>query len=64
MNILRVKYFKTVLWLILTWQFASVTSSAMRFFEQGSVETYLRCAGIFKYIFIANFPLSVSVKEF
>jgi len=36
------------------WQFASITSWALWFFEhidisQGSVVTYLRCGGIFKY---------------
>ena len=32
--------------------------------SQGSVATYLRCGGIFKYDFIANLPLSLSVNEF
>jgi len=31
--------------------------------SQGSVETYLRCGGIFKYAFIANLQLSESVSE-
>ena len=32
--------------------------------SQGSVATYLRCGGIFKYEFVANFPVSLAVKEF
>jgi len=32
--------------------------------SQGSVATYLRCGGIFKYQFVANLPLSLPVKEF
>ena len=32
--------------------------------SQGSVATYWRCGGIFKYEFVANLPLSVLVKEF
>jgi len=31
--------------------------------SQGSVATYLRCDGIFKYGFVANLPLSKPVKE-
>ena len=31
---------------------------------QGNVATYLRCHGIFKYAFIANLPLRLSVKKF
>ena len=31
--------------------------------SQGSVATYLRCGGIFKYEFVADLPLSLSVKE-
>jgi len=31
---------------------------------QGSVATYLRCGGIFKYEFVANLPVSLLVKEF
>ena len=31
---------------------------------QGSVATYLRCGGIFKYEFVANLPMSLPVKEF
>ena len=31
--------------------------------SQGSVATYLRCGGIFKYQFVANLPLSLSAKE-
>ena len=30
----------------------------------GSAVTYLRCGGIFKYKFVANLSLSLSVKEF
>jgi len=32
--------------------------------SQGSVATYLRCGGIFKYELVANLPVSLSVKEF
>ena len=32
--------------------------------SQGSVATYLRRGGIFKYEFVANLPLSLPVKEF
>jgi len=32
--------------------------------SQGSVATYLRCGGIFKYEFVAILPLSPAVKEF
>ena len=32
--------------------------------SQGSVATYLRCGGIFKYEFVANLPVSLPVKEF
>jgi len=32
--------------------------------SQGSVATYLRCGGIFKYRFVANLPVSLPVKEF
>jgi len=32
--------------------------------SQGSVATYLRCGGIFKYCFVANLPKSLPVKEF
>ena len=31
---------------------------------QSSIETHLRCGGIFKYDFVANLPLSQSVKKF
>jgi len=31
---------------------------------QGSVATYLRCGGIFKYKFVANLAMSLTVKEF
>ena len=31
---------------------------------QGSVATYLRCGGIFKYEFVANLPMSLPVKNF
>ena len=31
---------------------------------QGSIETHLRCGGIFKHEFVANLPMSLSVKEF
>ena len=55
-------------WLSLTWQFASITSSTWRCLNidisQGSVATYLRCGGIFKYDFVANFLQSLTVKEF
>jgi len=32
--------------------------------SQGSVETHLRCGGIYNNHIIANCPQSVSVKEF
>jgi len=32
--------------------------------SQGSVATHLRCGGIFKYEFVANLQVSLSVKEF
>jgi len=32
--------------------------------SQSSVATYLRWGGIFKYEFVANLPMSLSVKEF
>ena len=32
--------------------------------SQGSVATYLRCGGIFKYELVANLPVSLLVKEF
>jgi len=32
--------------------------------SQGSVATYVRCRGIFKYQFVANLPLSLPVQEF
>ena len=32
--------------------------------SQGSVATYLRCGGIFKYEFVANLPVSRPMKEF
>ena len=32
--------------------------------SQGSVATRLRYGGIFNYEFVANLPLSLSVKEF
>ena len=32
--------------------------------SQGSVATYLRCGGIFKYEFVANLPMSLPVKKF
>ena len=58
-------------WLSLTWQFASITSWAWRFsrhiyISKGtcSVATQLRRDGIFKYDFVANLPLSLTVKEF
>jgi len=31
--------------------------------SQGSAATYLRCDGIFKYEFVANLSLCLSVKE-
>jgi len=33
-------------------------------FSQGSVATYVRCGGIFQYDFVANLPLSPTLKEF
>jgi len=32
--------------------------------SHGSVATYLRRGGIFKYEFVANLPVSLPVKEF
>ena len=32
--------------------------------SQSSVATYLRCGGIFKYDFVANLSMNLSVKEF
>jgi len=69
MNILPDKYFKTVFeWLSLTWQFASITSWALRFLNtdisHGSVATFLRYGRIFYYESFANFPVRLSVKEF
>ena len=32
--------------------------------SQGSVATYLRRGGMFKYEFVANLPMSLPVKEF
>ena len=32
--------------------------------SQGSVATYLRCGGMFKSVFVANLPLSMTAKEF
>jgi len=32
--------------------------------SQGSVATYFRCDGIFRYNFVANLPVSQSAKEF
>jgi len=53
-------------WLSFTWQFASITSWTWRFLKidilQGSVATCLRCGGMFKYGFIANFFQSLTVK--
>ena len=69
MNILPDKYLKQVFeWISLTWQFASIISWVWRFLNidisQGSVATHLGCGRIFKYEFVANLPLSLSVKEF
>ena len=32
--------------------------------SQGSVATYLRCGGMFKYEFVADLPASLPVKDF
>jgi len=32
--------------------------------SQGSVATQLKCGGIFKYKFVANLPVTLTVKEF
>ena len=32
--------------------------------SQGSVATQLKCGGIFKYKFVANLPMTLTVKEF
>jgi len=62
-------YFKTVFeWLCLAQQFASLTSEELRFLNtdilQGSVATRLGCGGVFKYDFVTNLLLSLTVKEF
>jgi len=64
-------YFKTVFeWLSLAWQFASrrILLEHSDFLNidisQGSVSTRLGCGGVFKYDFVANFLLSVTVEEF
>jgi len=67
MNTFPDKYCKMVFeWLSVKWQFTSISAWAVRFFKidisQGSVATYLRCGGIFKYGFVANLPLSLPVK--
>ena len=63
MNSLPDKYLKQLFeWLSLTWQFASITSWPLRFFNidisWGTVVTYFSCGKIFKYAFIANCAFS------
>jgi len=41
-----------------------IVSFSYIYISQGSVATQLRCGRIFTNLFIANFPASVSVKEF
>jgi len=62
-------YFKTVFeWLSLAKQFASLTPKNCDFLNtdisHGSVATRLGLGGIFKYNFVTNFLLSLTVKEF
>jgi len=62
-------YFKTVFeWLSLAKQFASLTPKNCDFLNtdisHGSVATRSGLGGIFKYNFVTNFLLSLTVKEF
>jgi len=53
-------------WLSLTQQFASIREHgdfSNINISQGSVATYLRCCGIFKYYLVSNLPLSLPAKE-
>jgi len=63
-NILSDKYFTTVFeYLSLMWQCAEHCDFLNIDISQGSVATYVRCSGIYKYAFVANLPLSMSVKK-
>jgi len=70
MNILPDKYFQTVFWVAKSYvavcfnYFLSIAIFLNTDISQGSVATYLRCGGIFKYEFVANLPLSLLVKGF
>jgi len=64
-NILRDKYFQTVFFsgslLKLLLEHCDFLNTDI---SQGSVATYLRCGGMFRYEFVANLPLSLPAKEF
>ena len=61
-------YFKTVFeWLSLALQFVSLLKHCYFFninISQSSVATRLGCGGVFKYDFVTNLLLSLTVKEF
>jgi len=63
MNILPDKFLKTVFWVAKSYTvvcFNYFLSIAIFWTDisQGSVATYLRCGGLFKYELVANLPLS------
>jgi len=68
-NILPGKYYKTVFTVVKSYMavrfnyFLSIAIFLNTDISQGSVATYLRCGVIFKYEFVANLSLSLSVKE-
>ena len=67
MNILPQKYFKQFFErLNLTWQFASITSRVVRFFEHryftNLCSDKIKMWGIFNYVFVANLPESASER--
>jgi len=68
MNILPHKYVKTVFWVAKCYSLLQSHLKHCDFLNidisQGSVATYLRCGGIFKYQFVANLPMTLPVKEF
>ena len=53
----------TTLWFIITIHILDCHHFSDIHISQGSVATYLRCAGMFTYEFVANL-LSISMKEF
>ena len=54
-----------ILWFIInTMHISDCCQFSDSHISQGSVATHLRCGGIFKYEFVANLPVSLSVKEF